>query len=87
MGGCSCKEESKKHAECEAKLKTYSDNHAIMSRTSQTNLGFVNFGYDKNASNTANCDCGMGIWGVLNILVVLDLVIFLAAFVYLILKN
>ena len=72
MGNCSCKEESKKLAECEEKLKSYeklmkaySDNTENISnmRSSQNNIGFLNFGYDQNTNNEA-CDCGLVLWGI-----------------------
>ena len=95
MGNCSCKDQEKKLAECKEKLKSYeklmkayidnTENISNMS-SSQNNIGFLNFGYDQNTNNGAG-DCRLGLWSILKILVVIALVIFLAAFLYSILKK
>ena len=81
--------------ECEEKLKLYEklmrayvDNTENISnmRSSQNNIGFVNVGYDSNKNNGA-CDCGLGLWSILEILVVIALVIFVGVFLFSLLKK
>ena len=84
MGGCSCKEEQIKLQECEAKLSHLQDvfeNH-IQSKVAMTNLGLLNIGVEENSNSSATCDCSMGPFKILEILVILALVIFLMGFIY-----
>ena len=39
-----------------------------------TNLGLLNIGVEENTNSSATCDCSMGTFGILEILVILALV-------------
>ena len=54
--------------------------------SSQNNIGFVNGRYDSNTNN-GDCDCGLGLWSILEILVAIALVLFVGYLVFSLLKN
>ena len=83
-GDCSCKEEQIKLQECEAKLSHLQDvsENNVQSKVAMTNLGLLNISVKENSNSSAICDCSTGLFGILEILIILALVIFLLGLIY-----